>query len=96
MIDKDGSTYRVTAPMLIKNARALLDAGRGLLCVEQEKSILIDLSAVADVDSSALAVFFAWQRSAVERGMALRLAGSPASLLSLADLYGVDTSLPLA
>ena len=96
MIDKDGSAYRVTAPMLIKNARALLEAGRGLLRAEQEKSILIDLGSVKEVDSSALAVFFAWQRSAAERGMTLRLAGSPASLLSLADLYGVDTSLPLA
>ena len=95
MIDKDGSSYRVTVPMLIANARALLEAGRGLLRVEQEKSIVIDLSSVRDIDSSALAVFFAWQRSAAERGLALRLAGTPASLLSLADLYGVDTSLPL-
>jgi phospholipid transport system transporter-binding protein len=96
MIDKDGSTYRVASPMLIANARALLEAGYGLLRVESEKDVLLDLASVKEADSSALAVLFGLQRSAATRGVALRVAHSPASLLSLAGLYGVAESLPLA
>lgn len=96
MIDKDGSTYRVASPMVIANARALLEAGRGLLGGEPGKDVVVDLASVQEVDSSALTVLFGLQRSAVARGMALRVANPPASLLSLADLYGVDESLPLA
>ncbi|GHU31854.1 hypothetical protein AGMMS50256_20990 [Betaproteobacteria bacterium] len=96
MIDRDGGTYRIGLPMLIANARALLEAGRVLLRVEPEKEILLDLASVQEVDSSALAVIFGLQRTAVTRGVSLRVANPPASLLSLAGLYGVDESLPLA
>jgi phospholipid transport system transporter-binding protein len=82
--------------MLIANARALLEAGRALLRAEPEKEIFLDLASVQEVDSSALAVIFGLQRTAVTRGVALRVAHSPASLLSLAGLYGVAESLPLA
>jgi len=96
MIDKDGNTYRVTLPMVIANARALHQAGRGLLGAEAEKEVVLDLASVREVDSSALAVLFGWQRSAATRGTALRVVNPPASLLSLAGLYGVAGSPPLA
>ncbi|MDR3221333.1 MAG: STAS domain-containing protein [Candidatus Accumulibacter sp.] len=96
MIDKDGNTYRVSLPMVIANARALLEAGRGLLGAEAEKEVVLDLASVREVDSSALAVLFGWQRFAAARGMALSVANPPASLLSLAGLYGVAGSPPLA
>ena len=96
MIDRDGNTYRVTLPMVIPNARALLRAGRALLGVETEKDVLLDLSSVREVDSSAVAVLFGLQGSALARGTALRITNPPASLLSLAGLYGVAESLPLA
>jgi phospholipid transport system transporter-binding protein len=96
MIDKDGNAYRVAPPMVIANARALLHAGRALLGEETEKDVLLDLDAVREVDSSALAVLFGLQRSARARAMALRVKNPPASLLSLAGLYGVAGSLPLA
>ena len=44
MIDKDGSTYRVASPMVIANARALLEAGRGLLGAEPGKDVVVDLA----------------------------------------------------
>jgi phospholipid transport system transporter-binding protein len=96
MIDKDGNNYRVTLPMVIANARALLRAGHALLGAETEKDVLLDLSSVREVDSSAVAVLFGLQRSALARGMVLRVTNPPASLLSLAGLYGVAESLPLA
>ena len=96
MIAKDGRAYRVASPMVIAHARALLAAGRGLLGAETEKDVVLDLAPVQEADSSALAVLFAWQRSATARGTTLRIINPPASLLSLAALYGVAESLPLA
>ncbi|MDR0439727.1 MAG: STAS domain-containing protein [Candidatus Accumulibacter sp.] len=96
MIDKDGSTYRVTLPMVIANARALLHAGRAFLGADTERDVQLDLEAVREVDSSALAVLFGLQRSARERDKALRVKNPPASLLSLAGLYGVADLPPFA
>lgn len=96
MIEKSGNGFRVTVPMLIANARALLDAGRGVLRAESATNVVVDLAGVREVDSSALAVLFALQRSASARGVSLRVTNPPASLLSLAGLYGVSESLPLA
>jgi phospholipid transport system transporter-binding protein len=51
---------------------------------------------VTELDSSSLSTFFAWQRKATERGVQLRIAHPPASMISLAELYGVSELLPLA
>ncbi|MDR1710157.1 MAG: STAS domain-containing protein [Candidatus Accumulibacter sp.] len=96
MIEKDKGAYRVATPMVVAQASSLLIAGRELLEAETEKDIVLDLAAVREADSSALAVVFALRRAAAARGLALRLAHCPSSLLSLADLYGVEDSLPLA
>jgi phospholipid transport system transporter-binding protein len=96
MIDKDDNTYRVASPMLIANARALLEAGRGLLDAETEKEARLDLASVREADSSALAVLFALQRAAAARGRTLSVVNPPEGFISLAGLYGVAESLPLA
>ena len=97
MIEQSGDSLRVTVPMLIANARALLEAGRGYLQAgPQSGEWVFDLSAVDEADSSALTVVFAWLRSARERGAVMRIAHPPTSLTSLAELYGVSDFLPLA
>jgi len=96
MIEKSDHAFRVTAPMLIANARALLQAGQALLSVESGTEILLDLERIQEVDSSALAVFFGLRRTAKVRGVKLRIVNPPASFISLAGLYGVSDSLSLA
>ncbi len=96
MIAKEESRYCVTGQMLIADARALLETGRGLLLAESGKEILLDLASVEDADSSALGVLFGLMRTANGRGVQLRLANPPAGLLSLAGLYGVSDALPIA
>jgi phospholipid transport system transporter-binding protein len=96
MIDRDGNTYRVASPMLIANARALLEAGRSLLDAETEKEVRLDLALVREADSSALAVLFALRRAAAARGRTLSVVNPPAGFISIAGLYGVAESLPLA
>lgn len=92
MIEKIDGGLRVTAPMVIANASALLQAGRELL----HGSMVLDLAAVSEADSSALTLIFAWLRDAHRRRATLRIVHPPASLLSLAALYGVSELLPLA
>ncbi len=97
MIEQSGDSLRVTVPMVIANASALLEAGRGFLRAGAAASGLVfDLAAVDEADSSALTLVFAWLRSARQQGCALRLVNPPASMISLAALYGVSDFLPLA
>lgn len=92
MIERIEGGLRVTAPMVIANATALLQAGRELL----HGNMVLDLAAVSEADSSALSLIFAWLRDAHKRRATLRIVHPPASLLSLAALYGVSELLPLA
>ena len=98
MIEQNGSGLRVSGSMLIADAPALLTAGRGFLRTLPTggDEVVFDLAAVTEADSSALGVIFGLQRSARERGLALRLVNPPAGLLSLASLYGVADTFPLA
>jgi phospholipid transport system transporter-binding protein len=50
----------------------------------------LDWSDVTEVDSSALALLFAWQRAARMRGKTVGNVNLPANLLSLAKVYGVE------
>lgn len=51
--------------------------------------VTVDLSGVTEVDSSALSLLLEWRREAVRNGREIRYLNLPASLKSLADLYGV-------
>lgn len=55
-----------------------------------------DLAGLTSVDSASVAILLAWQRAAQERGTRLQFLNPPASLLSLAGLYGVAQLLPFA
>ena len=97
MIEKYGDGLRVTGPMLIANASALLEAGRGFLRASSSgASIVLDLVAVEETDSAALSVVFGLLRTARECSVTLRVAHAPASMISQAALYGVSDSLSLA
>ena len=97
MIEKTSGGLRLTGPMLIANARALLEAGRGFLrTADPRAECVLDLSAATETDSSALSVVVGLLRSARERGLAMRLINPPSSMISQAALYGVSDSLPLA
>jgi phospholipid transport system transporter-binding protein len=97
MIEQNGDGLRVTGPMLIANASALLEAGRGFLRSRAGSGELVfDLSAVEETDSSALSVIFGLLRTARDCGVTMRVAHPPASMISQAALYGVSDSLPLA
>lgn len=74
-----------------QNAAALLAAGIDAIRAGDAE---FDLSAVRQIDSSAVALLLAWQREAGARGAHLVVLGAPPALTSLARLYGVDELLP--
>lgn len=92
MIECSGDSLRVTEPMVIANARELLLRGQEALAGVAR----VDLADVPEADSSALTVLFAWMRRAQAQGRSLSFLNPPASLLSLASLYGVADLLPFA
>jgi len=68
------------------------DAASGLqpgLDAIRSGSAEIDLSRLERFDSAAVAALLEWQRAAQSAGLSLRIAGVPAGLQSLANLYGV-------
>lgn len=93
MIEHVDERLKVTAPMVIATAAELREAGEAALV---GGASVVDLAAVAEADSSAVAVLLAWTRIAGERGQALTIVGVPAGVRSLASLYGVTDLLPLA
>lgn len=96
MIAQEGASLRVLAPMVIANARELLILGQEQLSGHSGQVSQVDLSAVTEADSSAIALLFSWIRQAQAKGRSLTIVQPPASLLSLAELYGVSELLPLA
>jgi phospholipid transport system transporter-binding protein len=93
MIRAAGDRIEVSDAMTLLTATDLLASGKALLAGTQST---VDLAAVTDVDSSALAVIFAWLREARRLGKHLTIIHVPQDLLSLADVYGVTELLPLA
>lgn len=77
--------------LTVSNATAVLE--QGLQALAQQQAV-IDMAAVATVDSSAVAVLLAWQRAASARQLPLTLQNLPANLRSLIALYGVADLLP--
>jgi phospholipid transport system transporter-binding protein len=88
----EGGRLRVSGPVTLANATALAAA------VEQhlDADLVVDLAAVTEVDSSALSLLFEWQRVAKSRQRKVTFCNLPASLASLADLYGVSELIPAA
>jgi len=93
MIERQPDHLRVTAPMVMANARGLLDAGRAAFKQTRE---VVDLGAVTEADSSALAVMLGWLRAAEGQGTHLTFTNTPAGVRSLAELYGIADLFPLA
>ena len=76
--------------LTVINATAALEQG---LAAIKDGQTVFDFGTVKTTDSSAVAVLLAWKRAARKGGTALSYVNLPASLQSLAALYGVDAFL---
>ena len=86
MIERDGNQLRVRGALTVANAAALCAAGKQHL---GDGDLVVDLAAVTDVDSTALSLLFEWRRAAQQNSFHISFRNLPASLKSLAALYGV-------
>ena len=88
--DENGARWTCAGELTSANAGPVL-AAAGALALPGAGEV--DLTAVAGIDSAAVAVLLALKRRAAEEGRPLRFVGIPASLASLAQLYGVEEIL---
>jgi len=93
MIKEAGNRAEIDGAMTLPGATALLTQGIALI---SRSTDTFDLAAVAEVDSSALAVLFGWVREAKRQGKSIKVSNPTKDLLSLAEVYGVSDLLPLA
>ncbi|PKO37276.1 MAG: hypothetical protein CVU33_14080 [Betaproteobacteria bacterium HGW-Betaproteobacteria-6] len=93
MIERETGRLVVKVPLVMANARGLLEAGRSAL---QPGEQVFDFSEVTEADSSALAVMLGWLRAAELSRSTVKFAQIPKGVVSLAELYGVTELLPLA
>jgi len=91
MITKDGNSYLVQGPVTMANVTSLLAESANLF---DHDALVVDLSAVEEVDSSAVSLMLQWMRDAKQRSQSLAFTNMPDNLKSLATLYGVLDIVP--
>ena len=89
-LSSDGARWVYSGALTFDNAAAVVDATRTL---PLPKSGEVDLGALEPADSSALAGLFALKRRARAERKHLRFESIPPGLLSLANVYGVESLL---
>ncbi|MEO8538082.1 MAG: STAS domain-containing protein [Betaproteobacteria bacterium] len=87
---QDAGGWSFGGALTLDDAADVLQASRPLPLPDTG---VVDFSGLMQADSSALAVIFALRRRAAAEGRAMTLTGLPASLRSLAVVYGVDDLL---
>ena len=90
MIACNDGRCTVQGPVTANNVLSLLAQGAERFTGSR---VTVDLSGVTEVDSSALSLLLEWRREAVRNGREISYHNLPASLRSLADLYGVTELL---
>jgi phospholipid transport system transporter-binding protein len=92
VIKREGERLLLSGPLTQETVRSLYDAG---LQSSGKESLIIDLSRVEAVDSSAVGLLLVWLREAKRNDINLHFSNVPDNLLSLASLYGVADLLPV-
>ena len=87
------ATLRVSGAMTMDHANALEIQGAVLLRQAKLPAARVDLSATEELDSSALAVLFSWQRLQASTSGELSVVFAPEALHTLVRLYGVGDAL---
>ncbi|MDD5058562.1 MAG: STAS domain-containing protein [Sideroxydans sp.] len=95
-MQRDGNRITVSGRLTLdtasKAANALFDGG----ALAGDDLLVVDLSKVEAVDSSAVSVLLQWSRQALEKGVQLSFVNLPPNLCSLAKLYDVAAVLPIS
>ena len=82
-----GSCWTIAGALTVDSAAAVLAASED---AELPATGVITLRGLRAVDSAAIAVLLSWRRRAAAESKTLTFADVPASLVALAQLYGVE------
>ena len=93
MIRRDNDSVILDGAITLGNVADLLREGNAAI---GDGARTVDLSGVAELDSSALALLLAWLRTARQQGRELSFVNLPPGLTTIARLYGVADLLPTA
>lgn len=101
MISLDGRRMMLSGPVTLANVAEVLQEGSRHLDAGQRRRLdegvsVVDLGGVTEMDSALLALLLTWLRNAQQRDRRLEFSNPPASLRTIARLYGVDGLLPVA
>jgi phospholipid transport system transporter-binding protein len=80
--------------LLLKGSITFDDAlqwRESVLAALDRDGLTIDLGGIGVADSAALSLLLEWQRETAARGLRIVYANLPASIVSLAEVYGVST-----
>lgn len=86
MIVPDGDNFRIQGRITIDNAHTVLMEGLKLF---DRDGLVVDLSQLEEVDSSAVSLVLEWLREAQRNQRKLSFTHLPDNLKSLATLYSV-------
>ena len=86
VLSNDGK-LSVEGSITFNNVVAVVERGIALF---NHDDLVIDLTRVAEVDSSAVSLLLEWQREAGRRHRRMYFANMPQNLRGLAQLYGVS------
>jgi phospholipid transport system transporter-binding protein len=92
-VELQNNRLDLAGAIVIDSVGKLLESGRAL-CAAND--VTLDFSATTDLDSSALALVLEYRRAAEAAGKKLSVTNIPASLKTLADLYGVTDLIAAA
>lgn len=87
-------TFTLPAQATLANARLLEREIDAAVAAADADGLCLDAAALAEFDTSAIALLLHARRAALARALPLRLHGAPAKLRELARLYGVLALLP--
>jgi phospholipid transport system transporter-binding protein len=92
VIERQDEGFRVSGPVTMDNVHGVIEEGR--LAFDRE-ILLVDLSGLENVDSSAISMMLEWMRDARGRGRRISFRKVPENLKTLARVYGVLDALPI-
>jgi len=89
-------TWRIAGELTLHTLPALLAESAALrAAATPSQGLELDLSGVTRIDSSAVALLLAWMRAARRAGTSVKFRQAPRQLLSIAEVSGVRSLLPL-
>lgn len=94
MIQYDGHRLGIQGAVTVDNVVAVM--AQVVTVIGHHDELVVDLSGITDVDSSAVSMLLEWQRQAGKEQQQLHFINIPQSLFSLIQLYGVSALIPSA